>query len=296
MVDETDATPAGIIRKIESELTGMYPPGEIRSLTCILFEEYLGWKRVDLHLRVSERLEPAVASGIDNAIALLKTGMPIQYITGRTVFHDLEISTLPGVLIPRPETEMLSSLAGEKLEDMTEIPIPGVLDIGTGTGCIAIYLKKRFPRASVTGLDLSPTALETARKNAELNEVAIRFVPMDITDPVGRSNLGLFNLIVSNPPYVTESERERMHVNVTRFEPPEALYVPDGDALLYYREITGFASAHLNPGGWLLFEINERFGAEVSDLVRSGGFSQPVVLKDFNDRDRFVISRWNPGT
>jgi release factor glutamine methyltransferase len=191
------------------------------------------------------------------------------------------------VLIPRPETEELCSIIAAENPHFRFRDV-SCLDIGTGSGCIAISLKKSFPYWSVTGVDISAEAAETARRNAERNNCDIRVEVLDITREASWSVLGRFDLVVSNPPYVTELEKSRMQPNVLHHEPAVALFVADHDPLLFYRTIADFCNRQMTRPGLLYLEINERFGKEVRDLLHEKGFTKARIIRDFHGKERFV--------
>jgi release factor glutamine methyltransferase len=276
-----------IIYDLKKDLSGLYDEREIDQLSGILFRQFTGWNRVEIKLRGEEQAEDGLAEKISAAGKELKNFRPIQYIIGMTSFRDLELNVRPGVLIPRPETE---ELVGLIITENSHLQLQefSVLDIGTGSGCIAIALKKKFSYACVDAVDISPAALGIAAGNAALNSTEVRFMELDILDEKASGTLPGYQLIVSNPPYVTESERQEMKANVTFHEPREALFVPDADPLLFYRSIGRFAIRHLVRPGNLYFEINERFGPEVKKMMLSLGFDRAEVIRDLSGKDRFI--------
>ncbi len=213
----------------------------------------------------------------------LKTGEPVQYVIGETLFYDCIIKVNPGVLIPRPETEELVDLIVKENKGFTG----SIIDIGTGSGCIAIALAVNLPSAKITGIDKSRRAIKTAIKNAELNNSAVSFLEADLfkIDP---SQIQNADIIVSNPPYVRNSEKQFMNRNVLGFEPHRALFVPDNDPLKFYRAILNLAGNILNPGGSVWFEINEAMGKPVQDLLESYNYSGIKIIKDINGKDRIA--------
>ena len=218
-------------------------------------------------------------------VRLLKIGHPLQYIIGETEFSGLKFGVNPSTLIPRPETEELVLLARERLAAGKK-----VLDIGTGSGCIAIALSAACPEAEVTGIDISPEAVETARANAVRNRVKAEFLIRDILH-FETEAWQQYDLIVSNPPYVRESEKQEMQRHVLDHEPHRALFVPDSDPLLFYRRIAEFGCRYLASGGFLYFEINEALGKETAALLENYNYRQVHVVKDLFDKDRFVVAQ-----
>ena len=213
----------------------------------------------------------------------IRSGRPIQYVLGETHFYNCTIRLHGHELIPRPETEELVDCVIKENKGFTG----SIVDIGTGSGCIAVALASNLPRAAITGVDISEDALNTAIENSELNKVKISFIRGDILDrsfstgePAG--------IIVSNPPYVMEKEKAQMSHRVLDHEPPGALFVPDSDPLLFYRAILRFASHSLVPGGKVYFEINESLGKEMITILDSAGFKNIELVKDINSKDRIV--------
>ena len=221
----------------------------------------------------------------------LKLHEPIQYIVGECTFHGLTFSVNPSVLIPRPET-------GELVERIVQrhgaAPSLRVLDIGTGSGCIAITLSRRLLHPQVMALDISAEAIRTAQGNAERNGAQVRFVCADLFDP-HLTLPGPFDLIVSNPPYVCDSEKCDMAAHVLDYEPHAALFVPDDDPLLFYRAIARRAHEWLTPGGWLYFEINAALSAETATLLVAEGYSDVRISRDMEGKNRFAEGRVDAG-
>ena len=264
-------------------LLGYYPETEIESFFHLLSERILKLKRID----ISQSLY-AVVSGkkydkFEKAIDRLKKYEPIQYILGDTEFYGLVIKVNPSVLIPRPETEELVDWIINDCKNRKSISI---LDVGTGSGCIAIALSKNLPNASIVALDVSSDALKIARQNAIDNKVEIEFVEADILD--WDSTNMQFDVIVSNPPYVRELEKQMMSANVLDHEPHLALFVEDDDALLFYKKITDVAADILKPNGQLYFEINESLGESTKELLTEKSFNEIELKRDFFEKDRMI--------
>lgn len=213
----------------------------------------------------------------------LKTGKPLQYVTGETIFHDCIIKVNRSVLVPRPETEELVELVVNENRGFSG----SIIDIGTGSGCIAIALAVNFTAAMVRGIDISGNAIRTAITNAEINNATVSFMKADIfrIDP---SEIGHADIIVSNPPYVRNSEKKYMKKNVLDFEPHKALFVPHNEPLKFYRAILQLAGHILNKGGSVYFEINEAMGKPILDLFDSFRYSSVKIVKDINGRDRIA--------
>lgn len=273
---------------LQSELSSVYPTNEIDSFYHILTEYKLGLSRVDKALNPDFKISEAAVLFFNEAIALLKTQKPIQYITNETEFYSLPFYVNEQVLIPRPETEELVSWVLENADSKKEISI---LDIGTGSGCIAISIAKKLPNAKVSAIDFSKTALEVAQKNATKNKVSIHFIEKDI---LATENLSQdFDIIVSNPPYVRELEKKEIHKNVLAYEPHSALFVADDNALVFYRTIATLAKKHLKKEGLLFFEINQYLGKETINMLQEKGFSKNELRKDIFGNDRMTMSSFD---
>lgn len=268
---------------LTEELGEIYPVQEINSITNLIITKVFDVDKIRL-LRSKE--SPVTKEHSETIIKIskeLKSGKPIQYIIGETLFYNCRISVNEHVLIPRPETEELVDLiikenAGFKGR---------IMDIGTGSGCIAIALAVNLPGSKILATDVSILALATAAKNAKHNIVEITFFENDILnqDLTGIEN---HDIIVSNPPYVLNSEKEKMHRNILGFEPHDALFVPDNDPLKFYRAILEAAENKLNPRGRVYFEINEAMGKFMADLLESYKYSGVKIIKDINGKDRIV--------
>lgn len=272
------------IQWIRQELQGVYPDAEIRAFTRMIFHALRGWTLTDLLLREEERLSPAEVSQVGAIVSRLRQREPIQYILGEVTFGGLTLRVNPAVLIPRPETEELIHWI---ITSRSEAP-HSLLDIGTGSGCIALALSKAFPHCDTRGCDLSEEALTVARNNALINHSGARFFKADILRWPAFREWQKTDLIVSNPPYVMESEKNEMEEHVVLHEPPLALYVPDEDPLLYYRHIAAFAREWLSEEGELFLEINRRFGQEVTTLLSQHGFRKSEVRNDLSGNPRMV--------
>ena len=275
----------GIKSQYLRELTPIYGEEEANSMLNILISHFFNLSRVEQSLQPDFRLTETEILKLHFAVKELKKEKPVQYITGEAEFAGLTIKVTPQVLIPRPETEeMVEKIVAENTgkDDLK------ILDIGTGSGCIALALKKKLPESSVVAVDVSAEALKTADKNRLLNDVDVSFLQMDILDRNLWNRLGKFKIIVSNPPYVTESDKGQMQNNVLKHEPHLALFVPDDNPLIFYQAITEFASIHLIKTGRLWFEINERYGNEVAELLKNSGFGAVTLHRDMHGKARFV--------
>lgn len=274
------------------ELSSLYEEQEIESFFYIILEKLHGLKRIDLALNPQTVMDGAHLKQWKNIVSELKKQRPVQYILGETTFYGLSFLVNENTLIPRPETEELVELIIESTNYELRNTKLKVLDIGTGSGCIAISLAKYLPTSEVYAIDVSEKALATAKKNAELNKVAIDFISTNILDIVTLSAVaGLdkqFDIIVSNPPYVRNLEKAEIKPNVLEYEPHLALFVEDTDALLFYRKIAELAIKNLNPNGKLYFEINQYLGKETIKLLEDFGFRNVELKKDIYENDRII--------
>lgn len=266
-------------------LTTIYDAAEAESFFYLILEDRLGMKRIDLALEHDREFSGPEIESWNEVLEKLKQYIPIQYIIGKAHFFGLEFEVNPNVLIPRPETEELVQWILSANENKTL----KILDIGTGSGCIAISLAKNLPNAEISAIDVSKEALDTAKRNAETNGVKVRFIQKDIleTDDLEKQ----FDIIVSNPPYVRNLEKEEIKKNVLDHEPHLALFVDDHDALLFYRKIADLALKHLNENGQLYFEINQYLGKEMMDLLEQKGFQQMELRDDIFGNSRMVFGR-----
>jgi len=273
------------IKNIKDNLSGLYPKEEIESFIFLIFNYLYGFQKIDL--LISPDFDVSIADGkkITDWVNRLKKYEPIQYILGVTEFFGLKFRVDEGVLIPRQETEELVDLIVKRYRDFA----PKILDIGSGSGCIPIALKKNLPMADVWSCDISPDALTIARENAKQNSVDVSFLLFDILSSGDFPEIG-FDVIVSNPPYVTESEKALMLSNVLDYEPHLALFVPDQQPLLFYNNIVERSKKLLKNDGAIFFEINEAYGLEVKSLLADNGFDAEIV-KDINGKDRIVFGR-----
>lgn len=270
--------------QLRSELSGCYDSREIEGMTRIIFEDVLLWQPVDIVMRDGEQLPEFFDSRLASIITRLKQHEPLQYILGKARFHGHSFAVTPATLIPRPETE--------QLVDMIIDENPGndlaVLDIGTGSGCIAISLARALKFAQVTATDVSPDALAVAQHNATALKTRVRFLEQDILTCSAPSQA--WDIIVSNPPYITEQEKATMERNVLDYEPHSALFVPNDDPMLFYRPIAAYASRSLKNGGRLYLEINRAMAQQVSDILKQAGLSNIHIHNDFNGNNRFITA------
>ena len=270
---------------------------EIESFFFILTEYLHNLKRVDVALNPNFELSEAAIEKWNSILTELKQEKPIQYITGEAWFYGLKFEVNENTLIPRPETEELVEWILNSPITQHQTPIT-ILDIGTGSGCIPISLKSNVPQANVSAIDVSEKALEVAKRNAASNKVEINFIQDNILEVEDLSKLQTsnsqlptnFDIIVSNPPYVRNLEKQEIKKNVLDYEPHLALFVEDTDALLFYRKIAQLALKNLSPNGLLFFEINQYLGKETVELLESLGFKNIELKKDIYGNDRMVKS------
>ncbi|WP_455641087.1 peptide chain release factor N(5)-glutamine methyltransferase [Parabacteroides sp.] len=272
---------------IQDTLKNYYPPSEIKAFTRLIMERVCDIQPHQFLLCKDKELSEKEKSQIHNIVERLTKFEPIQYIFGKTDFYGFEFLVNPSVLIPRPETEELVELIVHDYPGNKEIEI---MDVGTGSGCIAIALKRLLPKAQVSAIDISAEALKVAEKNASLNRASIFFYQKDILEPhkTGDEIEPDFDIIVSNPPYIMEKEKATMEPNVLDYEPHQALFVPDNNPLLFYQCITRFAEQKLKKKGYLYFEINSQLGEQVVNMLRMMEFKHVELIQDLSGNDRFV--------
>ena len=272
------------VSHIRSALQECYPPREAANLSRIVCCEMLGQSHIDYYLGKDMILSPKDEKELESILSRLCNFEPIQYVQGTARFLGRTFRVASGVLIPRPETE---ELVERMLEEVA--PASRILDIGTGSGCIAVTLSKELPEAEVTAWDISGEALAIAGDNNHLLQASVLFVQRDVLtyQPVEGE---CFDVIVSNPPYVTETEKRDMEPNVLNWEPSGALFVPDSDPLRFYRRIGELGRSMLTVGGRLYFEINRAFGEAVASMLRKQDYTNVRIRKDISGNDRYVIA------
>ncbi len=270
--------------EVVTRLGQIYDPAEARSIAFLLLEHLYGLSKAAV--AADKTIPQPDPGGWQENLRRLEAHEPVQYVTGTAHFYGLRFRVNPAVLIPRPETEELVDWIIREHRNRSI----RILDIGTGSGCIAVSLAKNLPRAQVWGADISADALRTARRNAHYNEANVQFVEADIRHWETARVLEelTFDLVVSNPPYVTTSEQSLMRPNVLAFEPHLALFVPDADPLLFYRHIAAFCNRHLNPGGAAYFEINEQFPAQTAGVLQAAGLGDPFLYTDLFGKARHI--------
>lgn len=269
-----------------SELGTFYDENEINNFISWLFYYHKKWSKSQILFNLNERLSESELLIFIKAIKRLKNNEPIQYIVGETEFADCRILVNPSVLIPRPETEELVYEIKKRLGNNVGVKI---IDLCTGSGCIALGLKKQIEDSEVDGLDLSKEAIETAQKNAQLNELKVNFKVEDVLKYIPKEGES-YQVIVSNPPYVLEKEKALMQENVINHEPHLALFVSDDDPLLFYRTILKNWEKSLVKGGFFAFEINEAYGTEMVNLFDSRYF-EVELIKDMQEKPRMLFAK-----
>ncbi len=276
-----------LFRHIHERLSAAYPQGEARALARHVLEARFGMTLKDICLGQDCPISPKQRQDLENIVARLLQKEPVQYVLGQAGFCGRTFSVSPGVLIPRPETEELAEWIIR--EEKPRTCPPDILDIGTGSGCIAITLALELPEARVSATDISPQALETARKNAARMGASVDFRQEDILKASAECPPApLWDVIVSNPPYICNREKIDMEENVLRHEPPQALFVPDDSPLLFYCAIGQYACRTLKPDGRLYVEINRAYGEETSSLFRELGLSDIILRKDLYENPRMI--------
>jgi len=271
------------IQYIKKELAELYPETEVQGFIRLLFESVCGWDYTAQILNKEEAVLKSDFSEIKRIVSRLKEFEPIQYILGETEFMDLKLKVNRSVLIPRPETEELVNW----IIETNTIDSPRILDVGTGSGCIPLALKSRVKNAKISAVDISAKALEVAQQNATNNNLDVHFFKTDILIWENCS-WDSFDIIVSNPPYVREVEKQKMNPNILNHEPENALFVTDENPLVFYKRIAEFAQKYLINKGKLFFEINEYLGDEMCNLLENKGFTDVELKKDINGKNRMI--------
>lgn len=265
------------------ELIAIYPENEINALSTIIIKTLFGISRLHSLTQPDDPVSRKKAVEIISICNELKMGKPLQYILGETSFYNCVIKVNPDVMIPRTETEELVDLIIKENRGYSG----EILDVGFGSGCISIALAVNLPGSKVTGIDFSEGAVKTSEENAILNDVNVTFLVADILNPSLKLPVSA-GIIVSNPPYIRESEKAHMAINVLDFEPQNALFVPDSDPLLYYKAILKMSDNILIHGGKIYLEINEAMGRQMTVLLNSSGFSSVAVIRDINGKNRII--------
>jgi release factor glutamine methyltransferase len=267
------------------KLSKLYPEREADTLVFMLISEYTGLTRAEILIRPEEPNSESQLLKIHFGVKALLNHKPIQYILGKAEFFGLTLKVTPDVLIPRPETEELVDWI---IKEESGTAVSSILDIGTGSGCIAIVLQKHFGKAQTDAIDISEAGLALAKINARSQNAAVNFRKIDFINTEKWESFGEYDLVVSNPPYVRESEKIRMKKNVLHYEPDAALFVSDDDPLLFYHHIARFCKAHLSSKGVLFCEINQYLSKETAQMFEQYGFCQVELKKDLFGNYRFI--------
>ena len=272
---------------LHGKLSERYDEREAGNLVYALFDAFHGWSRAELVLRSGDRLGESELLRYHFALKRMIQGEPLQYVLGHAWFMGMKLHASPAALIPRPETEELVRLVLSN----NNLPAPTILDVGTGSGCIALTLKKQLPQASVTAMDISEEALALASINANTLGVDIQ---LKLADFLNTSNLGLFDIVISNPPYIPIRELPTMAKHVIDHEPHVALFTTDEDPLIFYRRLMELTPTLLNSGGWVFCEIHENLADDLMQMAEQHVIDQPEIHKDFQDKHRMMTWRYNP--
>lgn len=271
-------------------LSTIYDTQEAKSLTWLSINAVCKLERAKYLSMRDDEVPESEKIKLLEILEQLKSGAPLQYILGETEFYNLMFKVNPSVLIPRPETEELVDWALITIREMNgETEALKIIDFGTGSGCIPISIKKYIPLADISAVDISQDALNTAKINSDLNNTEINFIQNDILNLKNQEVIdNQYDIIISNPPYVRDSEKLEMHQNVINFEPHTALFVPDNDALRFYSAIANFTSEHLKKSGFLFLEINEKLGKETSELLKNADLKTVEIRQDMYGKDRMI--------
>ena len=274
---------------LTKELKNVYETDELRNIIELVVEHITNMSRAEQVKNKIPYLTCTQLEDLDAITERLKKNEPVQYVLGEAWFAGMKFKVNKNVLIPRPETEELVDWIVKKSQK-SKVKSQNIIDIGTGSGCIPITLKKKLPESDVSAIDVCSEALFTATENAMELNAELNFLLVDFLDEEKWKELAQYDIIVSNPPYVKQSEINTIHERVKEFEPHLALFVPDNDPILFYKKLSDFSMKHLNAGGKLFVEINEALGEAVSNLFRSAGFLNVDLKKDMQGKDRMVMA------
>lgn len=276
-----------LYRELVASLTNSLGEREANAAAKIILEDIRGITPTDLIVNAHRTVEETTAKRIRDIVEEIKNGMPVQYAVGSARFYGIDFIVTPDVLIPRPETEGLIDMIVKENANLRDLQI---LDCGTGSGCIAISLARHLPIANIDAIDISSKALKIAKENSKRLNAKVNFFEEDILT-LKQYDDKTYDIIVSNPPYIAEEEAPTIDDRVKNYEPNVALFVPNDDPLVFYRAITEFASAALKPQGTLYFEINPRFTGEMEQLLKSYGFSDIDIIRDYIGRYRYIRAK-----
>ncbi|MEI2748340.1 MAG: peptide chain release factor N(5)-glutamine methyltransferase [Ferruginibacter sp.] len=279
-------TAGKLFRTYLDTLKQLYGSSEAANIAHWVFESMAGISRSELIRNPDLPIPENQLLVLQKALDALRQHEPVQYVTGESWFYKLKFKVNKAVLIPRPETEELVSVA---LNFLSNNPVAAVLDIGTGSGCIPISLKKNSPALQLTAMDICQEALKVAEANAALNEAPVHFIQTDFLNEDRWETFEQFDLIISNPPYIPWSEKETMDKNVTAFEPAQALFVPNDQPVIFYEKIARFGKNHLKPNGKILVEIHENFANAVGMVFSNNGYEYSI-MKDMYGKERMMMA------
>lgn len=272
----------------KTELSSIYDNNELYAIFELVCEHYLGYSKTDTRLKFQGNLNQSDVLKVYDTAKALKTGVPIQHVLGEADFYNLKFKVNSFTLIPRPETEELVDLIIKQSLITNHLSSITILDIGTGSGCIPITLKKNIPQATVSAIDISEQALEVAKFNAKKNNVDIDFINLNILSELITQN-STFNTIVSNPPYVLNSEAKSMDSRVLQHEPHIALFVEDNDPIIFYKRIIDLCTKHLEEKGYLFFELNPMYANDVKNYANASKiFNFTEIITDMSGKERFL--------
>jgi release factor glutamine methyltransferase len=283
-MNNSNKTVSNIVTRIKFNLLNHYPDNEIQNFIYLIFEHLLNYTKIDIHINSNKIISSKVENQINKIINDLKKNKPIQYIFNKTEFYGLPFRISPDTLIPRQETEELVDwiINDNKGNKYT------ILDIGTGCGCIAIVLARNLTSCNIEALDISKKAINMAKTNARINNASVRFFQCDILKYETKKLKRNYDIIVSNPPYIRESEKSALPGNVLYYEPQKALFVPDDDPLIFYSAIAKFGLRNLKDKGILYLEINEALAKQVTEELDKHNYEKIIIGKDINGKDRMV--------
>ena len=268
------------------QLQSIYSKNEASIITKWVWESMAGIKESTLLKNDGGEISEPARLLLEEALHQLLLHKPVQYVTGHCWFYNMKLKVNENVLIPRPETEELAEQVIKEAEIINKKNL-SILDIGTGSGCIAIALKKHLPSADITAIDSSSSALLIAKENAAIQETEIKFIELDFLNEKQWEQLQMFDIIVSNPPYIPINELDKLEATVTAFEPHTALFVPNEDPLLFYEKIAAFKTAHLNQGGKIFMETHESYAKQTAALFESTA-DDTVILNDISGKERMI--------
>jgi len=286
--------------QLRFQLFHMYDEREAGNITDLVMEHITGWKKIDRVVNKTIPLSAQQEQMLKDFTKALLANKPLQYVLEEAWFYGMKLYVDENVLIPRPETEELVDWLIKEVQSSGFI-VPGsqsgtknLLDIGTGSGCIPLAIKKSFPALKVHSCDISEGALNVAKKNAAAQQLNIHFHHLDILSETARNQLPVFDSIISNPPYIPQKDKTTMAANVLQYEPHTALFVDDNDPLLFYKAIAGFAASHLTKKGMVYLEIHEGMADGVIDVFKQKGFTRIELKKDLQGRDRMIrVEKFN---